>query len=196
MKLGAQKLSLDEQIDVARNQLVRARIFLDLWWYYHGSTTRSESLASLNQFPEFFRFDEHAHLTAFIVHITTIFDKGKGKIRLGKLKETILKNFAVGEEIKKILNPLFEETDAIVSKVFILRHQAFAHRSEKDSYDDSFKQANVSFDELLELTEKSKQILDQFLRLTKQEEVTFRDLPKKDLELMLIKLKPLSDDKH
>ena len=190
MKLPAQKMTLDEQLDVARNQLVRARIFLDIWWYYHGSPTRGESLKYMNEFPDFFRFDEHAHFTAFVVHIATLFDKRNDTVKLEKLRKTILKKFPVGDEIEKEWETLFQQANAIASKVLILRNNAFAHRSDEVNYNESFKLANVSPDEFQVLVEKSKQILDPFLKLSNRGEVFFWDLAKEDLTQMLTRLKP------
>ena len=94
MRQEIKKLSLNEQIDVAKNQLVRARISLDIWWHYIGSPTRDEVLESMNEFLEFFRFDEHAHRTAFIIQIATLFDKRKGAVTLENLKNAMLKIYA------------------------------------------------------------------------------------------------------
>ena len=190
MKPRPQKLDLDGQIDIARNQLVRARIFLDIWWHYHGSPTRGQSLDSMNEFPEFFRFDEHAHFTAFIVHTATLFDKRNDTVRLKKLEKTISNKLTVSAEMKRELKALFQQVNIIAAKVLILRHNAFAHRSDQYSYNEAFKLANVSPDEFLVLTEKSKQILNLFLQVTKRGEVVFRDLPREDLVQMLTQLKP------
>jgi AbiU2 len=196
MKPRPQKLDLDGQIDIARNQLVRARIFLDIWWHYHGSPTRGQSLGSMNEFPEFFRFDEHAHFTAFIVHIATLFDKRNDTVRLEKLEKTISNKLTVSAEIKRELKALFQQVNIIAAKVLILRHNAFAHRSNQYSYNEAFKLANVSSDEFLVLTEKSKQILNLFLQVTKREEVAFWDLPREDLVQMLTQLKPSGGNAH
>ena len=144
----------------------------------------------MNEFSEFFRYDEHAHLTAFIVHITTLFDKRNDTVKLDKLRKTLSITFAVSDEIKEELETHFQQANAIAAKVLILRHNAFAHRSAEFNYNDAFKLAKLSYDELLALTEKSKQILNQFLKVTQRGEVVFWDLPKKDLAEILEKLKP------
>jgi hypothetical protein len=196
MNTKPQKLGLDEQIDIARTQLVRARIFLDIWWYYHGSPTRSQSLDSMNEFSEFFKFDEHAHFTAFIVHVATLFDKRNDTVKLEKLGKSISSKSTVSAEIKKELKTLFRQANIIAAKVLILRHNAFAHRSDQYGYNEAFKLADVSPDEFLILTEKSKQILNLFLQVTKRGEVVFWDLPKEDLAKMLIQLKPIGNNVH
>jgi hypothetical protein len=185
-----QKLDLNQQINIARNQLVRARIFLDIWWHYHGSPTRGQSLDAMNEFPEFFRFDEHAHFTAFIVHIATLFDKRNDTVKLEKLRKSVFDNLTVSEEIKNELKTLFQQVNLIAEKVLVLRHKAFAHRSDKYNYDEAFKLADVTYFELLDLTEKSKKILNLFLQVTKNGEVEFRDLPRVDLVQLLQQLKP------
>ena len=185
-----QKLDLNEQIDIASNQLVRARIFLDIWWHYHGSPTRGQSLDSMNEFPEFFRFDEHAHFTAFIVHIATLFDKRNDTVKLEKLRKSISSNLTVSDEIKKELKALFQQVNAVAEKVLVLRHKAFAHRSDEYNYNEAFRLADVTYAEFLVLTEKSKKILNLFLQVTKHGEVVFRDLPREDLVQLLQQLKP------
>ena len=196
MKAKSQKLGLDEQIDIATNQLVRARIFLDIWWHYHGSPTRGQSLDSMNEFPEFFRFDEHAHFTAFIVHIATLFDKRNDTVKLEKLGKSISNKLTVSAKIEKELKALFKQTNAIAEKILVLRHRAFSHRSDEYNYNEAFKLANVSYSEFLVLTEKSKQILNLFLQVIKRGEVVFRDLPREDLAQLLIQLKPADGNAH
>ena len=144
----------------------------------------------MNEFPDFFRFDEHAHFAAFVVHIATLFDKRNDTVKLEKLRKIILKKFPVGDEIEKEWETLFQQANAIASKVLILRNNAFAHRSDEVNYNESFKLANVSPDEFLVLVEKSKQILDPFLKLLNRGEVIFWGLAKEDLTQMLTRLKP------
>ena len=96
---------------------------------------------------------------------------------------------------KSKLNQLFKDINGIVPKVLILRHNAFAHRSEELNFNDTFKQANVSYNQMLSLTQKSKQVLDQFLSLTGQENLEFSDLPRNHLMRMLKRLRPSLDDK-
>lgn len=69
-----ERLPLDQRLETAANLIQRARIFFDIWFVYEGAETRPAILDTMNEYPEFFRFDIHAHIVAFIVHISALFE--------------------------------------------------------------------------------------------------------------------------
>ena len=71
-----ERLPLDQRLETAANLIQRARIFFDIWFFYEGAETRPAILDTMNEYPEFFRFDPTcAFRLALIVHMAALFEK-------------------------------------------------------------------------------------------------------------------------
>jgi len=53
---------LNERVYRVGQHIVRARLFLDLWFYFEGKDTRGEIYATLEDYDPFFMFTSHAYL--------------------------------------------------------------------------------------------------------------------------------------
>jgi hypothetical protein len=78
-------LPLDERLYRASQHVVRARLFLDLWFYFEEKTTRARIIETMRDYNEFFRFTPHAYLFAYVMHIAAMFDRTKDTISLTRL---------------------------------------------------------------------------------------------------------------
>ncbi|HVS26275.1 MAG TPA: hypothetical protein VHE58_03110 [Burkholderiales bacterium] len=63
-----------EDLDLAGQLAVRARVFLDIWWVYEGKPTRGKYLATMSRFSEFYRFEPHAHFVAMVMYLSQLFE--------------------------------------------------------------------------------------------------------------------------
>src|ERR1700722_12540079 len=81
-----------------------------------------------------------------------------------------------GEAIKA-LDELLTEAAPIASKVTVLRHYAFAHRSATISYDTAFEKAAVTHTQLRELTEVALKIANRLLLARGLKNEVFAPLP-------------------
>lgn len=59
-------MTLHEKLERMEQVILRARAHFDVWWVDAGTPTRPRLLHTMNDFSEFFRFDEHAHQFAFV----------------------------------------------------------------------------------------------------------------------------------
>jgi hypothetical protein len=55
-----QQLSLDKRLDRLGQHIVRARLYLDLWYYFEADDTRRHIIETMREYNEFFRFTPHA----------------------------------------------------------------------------------------------------------------------------------------
>lgn len=81
--------SLNQRLERVGQHIVRARLFLDLWFYFEGQASRRDIIDTMREYSEFFRFAPHAYFTTYIIYMAGVFDKKKGTISLEKLFEKV-----------------------------------------------------------------------------------------------------------
>lgn len=129
------------------------------------------------QLQRFFRFTPHAYQVAYIVYLAGMFDKRKDTINLVQLaREMKAAHLIQGQAITE-LETLLAQAAPFASKVTILRHNAFAHRSASISYDAAFDKAEVTANQLRDLTELAQKIVNRLLLARGLKEVAFTPLP-------------------
>ena len=134
-------------------------------------------------YSEFFRFDKHAHFVAFIVHIAALFDKRRDTINLPRLA-TQLKSLISPQDEADVAT-LLTKAAPFVSKVAILRHNLFAHRSATLTYADAFKIADFTPNELRDLTEIALKLVNRLLIARGLKDKVFHELALEDANAML-----------
>lgn len=181
-------LQAERQLEIVTQQIVRAKIFYDIWWFYHGSDTRPLIIDTLNEFSEFFRFDAHAHFVSMIVHCAVIWDPGLGKISLPSVARLTLdpKRNECDKELSRKIDIQRKAAKGLVQ----IRHEAIAHRSAISDYDEAIKRQGVVINTipamLVEWLETANEL--RAIRNPKMEEVDFHDLPLNHLQRLTHKL--------
>lgn len=158
-----QLLPLNERVDRVGQHIVRARLFLDLWFYFEEESSRREIIGIMEEYNEFFRFTPHAYLVSYVIYMAGVFDKSRGTISLEFLTREIKNAGRIKGVDFSIIDRLMIEAEPIVSKITTLRHKAIAHRSAHLSYNDVFKAAAVTPNQLRELTDVALKIANQLL---------------------------------
>jgi hypothetical protein len=159
--------------------------FFDIWWLYNGANTRPDIMATMNQYSEFFRFDDHAHFVSFIVHIAALFDNRRDTISLPRLVREAQSSTRIPATTVDCARPMLTRALSLSGKVAILRHNLFAHRSASLSYGDAFRQASVTVDELRELTETAMDLVNQLLVALGEPEQLHHTFPRDDAVRLL-----------
>jgi hypothetical protein len=180
-----QPLTLNERVYRIGQHVVRARIFFDLWYYFEGEETRSKIIDVMEEYNELFKFTPHAYLTSYLIYIAGTFDKTKGTISFIHLIRDATKVGIVNPVEARNLDKLMADAKPLADKATLLRHGAFAHRSASVSYNDTFKQAAVTPDELRELTEIALAIANRLLAACGLQSQYFRTLPREAAEAMM-----------
>jgi hypothetical protein len=182
-------LPINERVFRAVQLVLRARIFFDIWFYFEAKKTRSPILSTMQQYSEFFRFMPHAHQAAFIVTIATLFDKRADTISLPHLVREMTRNKQLSQQTQAEVNELINRVKPLEAKVTILRHKAFAHRSAHKSYDDVFKEANVTAKQMRTLTEMALQIANKLAEARGISTGFFNELPREDAARIMLTLR-------
>jgi hypothetical protein len=179
-----QRLPLKLRVDRVGQHIVRARLFLDLWFYFESEDTRPKIIGTMEEYNAFFRFTPHAYLATYMLYMSGVFDKAKGTINIASL----LREAAAAGYLPKqddTLEEALTRAKPIADKVAILRHNAFAHRSAYHTYNDVFDLAAVTPDELHELTVIALKIANRLLSACGLQEQHFTKLPRDAAKAMM-----------
>lgn len=178
-------LPLNVRLDRVAQHILRARIFLDLWSYFEEQQTRAAIISTMRAYGEFFRFTPHAYLMSYVIYIWGVFERRRDTINLRSLIEEIAATGVLQPTDTAKIEALWEKSAPIAAKLRLLRHEAFAHRSRKTSYNDTFKRAAVTANELRELTDVALEIANELLLVRGLEPQFFNPLPRQSAEELM-----------
>lgn len=179
-----QPLPLNTRLDRIGQHIVRARLFLDLWFFFEGPARR-QIIGTMQEYGEFFRFTPHAYLAAYIIYMAGVFDKRGDTISLVSLVREVKAIGQLDAKDVSIVDALLAEAKPIADKVAILRHKAFAHRSAHISYNDVFKMAAVKPDQFRNLTDMALKITNRLCLACRVGDHHFTELPREAAEAMM-----------
>lgn len=188
-------LPIKNRVDRAVQLVLRARIFFDIWFYFEAKQTRSAILETMCEYSEFFRFMPHANQVAFVVTIAALFDKRADTISLPHLAREMTRNGQLSGVDLIEVNRLLMNAKSLESKVTILRHKAFAHRSAHTSFDDVFREASVTADQMRELTVIALRVANKLAEACGVSVGFFNELPREDAARMMLALQESQRDK-
>lgn len=180
----ANRLTFDEQLREATHLVKRARIFYDIWWFYEGADTRLRISDILNTYPEYFRFDSHAHFVSMVIHLAALYEKRDGTVNLAGL----INQAEVAGVSKMALDSaraLMSKHAAMSSKTAILRSNLFAHRSASMTFAEAFQKAAIKPNDLRDLTVVALNITNILLNDLGMEEECFHVLSREDVEKLI-----------
>jgi hypothetical protein len=180
-----QPLPLNQRLDRIGQHIVRARVFLDLWFYFEERDSRGKIIDTMRQYNEFFRFTPHACLATYVIYISGVFDKRGDTISFGPLIREVKAAGHLKAKEAAVAEALVAQAMPIAKKVTILRHEAFAHRSAHISYNDVFNSAAVTPDELHDLTDIALKAANRLLLACGLQEQDFTALPRAAAEAMM-----------
>jgi hypothetical protein len=178
-------LSLNQRLDRIGQHVVRARLFLDLWFYFEEQDSRRKIIDTMRKYNEFFRFTPHAYFATYVIYMAGVFDKSKGTISLAPLIREVKAVGQLDSSSAPVIDALLIKAKPIADKVATLRHNAFAHRSAVISYDEVFKTAAVQPNQLRELTDIALEITNQLLLARGLQNQYFTELPREAAEAMM-----------
>jgi hypothetical protein len=156
--------SLIERLNTAGQLSVRAKIFYDVWRCYYDELNREDQFHyTVNLYTEFFRFDYHAHLMCFVLSYAALLEPRGDTINLGQLVKDTLDVAAVLATERTEINDLLDKILKFRSPIMMLRNNAFAHRSASLSYNSAFKKAQITPNELRELSDDVLKLTNRLL---------------------------------
>lgn len=185
-------IPVSQRLEVLTQQIIRSRVFYDLWWFTAGAESRPKIVDALNELPVYFRFNEHAHFVAMIIHSANVFDTTRSTISLPRLARDVLdpSRYEAHQEIAAEVGRLRDTARGILK----IRNNAIAHRSELDGYSEVFKQAGVIPGELPTMMASWLDLVNELRQIHGMEcdkvtgEPDFNNLPLRDLQRLIHKL--------
>lgn len=180
-----QPLPLNDRLDRIGQHIVRARLFLDLWFYFEGRDSRRKIIDTMREYNEFFRFTPHAFLVTYVIYMGGVFDKRRDTISLASLVRDVKAAGCLKTHDGATVDALLAQAKPVADKVAILRHKAFAHHNAHVSYNDVFKMAAINPDQLRDLTETALKIANQLLMACGLRDQHFTTLPREAAEAMM-----------
>jgi hypothetical protein len=142
----------------------------------------------MDEFSELFQFTIHAHFVAFVVHIAALFER-KDTINLWRLTDEMRGAGMLSTTALAEVEALLSQATPVVSKVAILRHNLFAHRSASMSYAEAFEMAGLTTEQLANLTEIALKIANALLLARGLPDQVFHPGPREHAEALLTTLR-------
>jgi hypothetical protein len=186
-------LHLDERVERAGQLVVRARVFYDLWRFFKDKHPPA-IFDAMQECSQYFLFEIEAQFAAFVVHLAAMFDKDRHTISLPRLAHELKSKRLVPSAVTADVQALLDRAAPLVSKLQILRSNLFAHRSARFSYSGAFEAANVTANQLRDLTDLSLKIANKLLVARGLRDQIFNRLPQQHAEAMLAAL--VSENRH
>lgn len=166
----------------------------EIWWVYKSPETRPEYADTMNKYPLFFQTSLHAHFVALLMQLYHLYEKRKDTYNIPGFLKLLETRGAVDEATTIKLREAYEQIRPLWLKVCILRNNAFGHRSTAKTVDEIFAQANVTPNELRDLVEATKKILNTATQAVAGVTHAFNSSSREDTLNVLQKLKQRSDD--
>tara|TARA_R110000796_G_scaffold206475_1_gene322806 strand:+ start:53 stop:610 length:558 start_codon:yes stop_codon:yes gene_type:complete len=152
-------IPLERQVDILARLIERSRAYFDLYKFIEGSDYRPQIIDQMNDYFWFFRFQGHILRYVLIVELGALFEKTNKSVCFQSVLERAKSRIHHVKHAE--LTQVLEDAHVVSSKVSTLRNKAFAHRDSRLDFDDAFKEAGITLDEIESLIEASKALADK-----------------------------------
>jgi len=152
---------IDGYIDELRHTLMVAALNYDIWWVYKSKDTRPGYDKTMRRYWPFFKTSIHAHFVALLVALYGLYETRPDTFNIPSLLCKLRKEKVLSDVTLQSLDQICNEAKPLWKKVCILRNNAFAHRSFKQTIQAVFKKADATPRQLRDLLEVSKRLLNE-----------------------------------
>ncbi len=142
---------LKNQLEELFNMVFAAKANFEIWWIYSNADDRKIYGDALNECWESIRTTKQAHFAALILALHKLYENKPNTINIKSVKEYMVIKNLFGKEIKTEIETILTSLDEKKKKIEILRHNVFAHQSKKLDYNEAFKRAEITPDQIREL---------------------------------------------
>ncbi|MDZ7686930.1 MAG: hypothetical protein U5O39_19905 [Gammaproteobacteria bacterium] len=152
---------LDEYLKELREAVSVAGLNHQIWWVYKSKDTRHQFIKTMRRFNLFFQTSEYAHFVTLLVGLYRLYETRTDTYNIPTFLKRIrefghLPESSVSEAEEIYLN----QAKPLWIKVSILRNEAYGHRSSTSTMAEIYQKAGVSPNELHELMEVTKKLLN------------------------------------
>jgi len=154
-------IGCDEFIHELRHTVSVAVLNYDIWWVYKSERTRPKYVEVMNRYHLFFSTSIHSHFVALIVALYRLYEKRRDTYNIPRLTDLLEKEGRVSAAALASIRAKSARALPLWKKVSVVRNKAFGHRSIAHTDEEVFREAGVSPNELKELLEVSKTLLNE-----------------------------------
>jgi hypothetical protein len=159
---------IQKYVDALRQTATEASLNYEIWRVYRDILDGAETYSQLGQdyvdrmnaYPLFFQPSIHAHFLAALVALYRLYETRSDTYNIPGFLKLLQHEGTVPESKLEKLHSLSSEAKPLWIKVSILRNEAFGHRSQEHSVSDIFEKARTTANELENLVELTKDLLN------------------------------------
>ena len=136
-------IQLERQVDILARLIERSRAYFDLYKFIEGSDYRPQIIDQMNEYFWFFRFQGHILRYVLIVELGALFEKTN-------------KSVCFQSVLERVKSRIHHVKHAELTQVL-----EGTHRDSRLDFDDAFKEAGITLNEIESLIEASKALADK-----------------------------------
>jgi hypothetical protein len=187
------KNKIDNYIGALQQAVGVAGLNYEVWWTFKQGLSRKKYVDTMNNYTMYFQSAIHAHFVAMLISLYRLYENKKDTINIPQLRRLIQKHDPFSPQTEAQITALYDEAILLWKKVAILRNAAFGHQTNKLSVSDVFKKANVTPNELHDLWEITKKLINKTTRAWNRSSHAFNLGAREDTERLLSDLNKLHE---
>lgn len=177
--------SIEKYIEELRHTATTAQLNYEIWWAYKNKENRPKYINTMNKYSLFFQTSIHAHFVALLIALYSLYEVRNDTYNIPTLLRRLRNEGAIPVEALDELDKLYAAAKPLWIKVNILRNKAFGHRSVAHTPKEVFAEAKVTPNELRELVDTTKKLLNQLTKAWNKSVHAFNLSACRDLLAML-----------
>ena len=179
------EFALIERIQLQAKLLIRAAVFYDIWRAHSNPATRSAHLDTMNNYSEYFIFNESVYLSSTINAIYALTETRPKTLNIKASMALAAGLHPMHSAAIQDIQATYKNGSSTLAKIALLRNNLFAHRSDKLSYQDALAKAQITPNDIRDTLLACLSALNALLRLLGAETVDLRERPRDDFIAML-----------
>lgn len=154
-------VDIDTYIRELQHTVIVAALNYEIWWVFKSQDTRPKYVDTMERYSLFFQTSIHAHFVATLVALYRLYETREDTYNIPSLLRILRDQKVIDQTTLEQLKEMYDKGKPLWVKINVLRNKAFGHRSVAHTIEDVFKEAEVTHDELKQLVETTKEMLNK-----------------------------------
>jgi len=147
------------------NLLRASQCHFQIWWVLKNETDRKRFVRTMNSYLYFFSPAISAHFVALVTALFIFHDSDERSVGIPVLLQSWEKSGKIDRANADGLRCRIGQLEPLLKKLRFIRHKVIAHRSRSPTYNEAFRKASLTPDNLQELLTQTCAILHDLGRL-------------------------------
>jgi hypothetical protein len=186
-QIPPEQKKLIEELRELYQILFDARYSYEGWWICIAGEWRKKNWLLYLCYPDFFQYSAYSYLANMIVSLFKLYDSDS--LNIPNVVNRAAQMNLISKEYIKEIRAEKKNAMAIWKKICVLRNNLIAHRSNRMTRNEIYKLAQVTPNQMKELTERSLRILNLVNQSLGQKAKSFDGLLTEDMEKIITLLK-------